>query len=50
VRERPGTQYPIVTQVKKNDIYTIVEESGNWGRLKSGAGWICLDHTKKLKG
>ena len=23
----------------------IVGTSGNWGRLKSGAGWICLDYT-----
>lgn len=28
--------------------YTIVEEKGGWGRLKSGAGWICLKYTKKV--
>ena len=29
--------------------YTIVEvKDGCWGKLKSGAGWICLDYTKKV--
>ena len=28
--------------------YTIVEEKRNWGRLKSGIGWICLTYTKKV--
>ena len=32
----------------KPGVYTIVETSGNWGRLKSGAGWIHLGYTKKL--
>lgn len=35
----------LVIQKKK---YTIVEERDGWGRLKSGAGWICLEHTKKI--
>lgn len=36
------------TQVKKGELYTIVAEKDNWGKLKSGAGWICLDYVKKL--
>lgn len=28
--------------------FTIVEQKGNWGRLKSGAGWISLSYTKKV--
>ena len=28
--------------------FTIVELSGSWGKLKSGAGWICLKYTKKV--
>ena len=49
VRSGPGTQYKINTVVKKNELYTIVGESNGWGRLKSGAGWICLEgYTKKV--
>ena len=47
VRSGPGTNYNITTKVKKNEVYTIVETSNNWGKLKSGAGWICLDYTSK---
>ena len=48
VRKGPGTSYGIVTTIPYNGMYTIVEEKGNWGKLKSGAGWICLDYTKKV--
>jgi hypothetical protein len=48
VRANAGTSYPITTQVKLNQLYTIVEEKGKWGKLKSGAGWIHLDYTKKV--
>lgn len=52
VRKGPGTNYPIVTTVKKNEVYTIVGEKvvGNdiWGALKSGARHICLTYTAKL--
>ncbi len=40
VRNGPGMTYRTVMTVKKNQIYTIVETQGRWGRLKSGAGWI----------
>ena len=49
VRAGAGTNYRTTTQVKKNQVYTIVSQKDNWGKLKSGAGWICLDYTKKLK-
>jgi hypothetical protein len=48
VRSGPGTNYKITTQIKFPEIYTIVNEKNNWGQLKSGAGWICLDYVKKL--
>lgn len=48
VRDEPTTKSKINTTVKKGDVYTIVDESGDWGKLKSGAGWIHLDYTKKL--
>lgn len=48
VREKPNTSSKIVTQVKNNEVYTIIGEIGNWGRLKSKIGYICLDYTKRL--
>lgn len=52
VRTGPGTNYPIASHknhcIRDKGKYTIVEVQGNWGRLKSGAGWICLDYTKKI--
>lgn len=52
VRAGAGTKYKVVTQVKKDEVYTIVEEknvgSNKWGKLKSGAGWIHLGYTKKV--
>ena len=47
VRAGAGTNYKITTQVKKGEAYTIVAKSGDWGKLKSGAGWIHLGYTKK---
>lgn len=31
-----------------NGIYTILETKNNWGRLKSGVGWICLEGTDRM--
>lgn len=47
VRKGAGTKYKAVTIAKKNYIYTIVDTTtvGNgvlWGKLKSGAGWVCI--------
>ena len=46
VRSGPGTMYSINRTVSKGSVYTIVEKQGNWGRLKSGAGWINLKYTE----
>lgn len=52
VREGAGDKYKVVTTVKKNEIYTIVEEKVvdglTWGKLKSGVGWISLRKTEKV--
>lgn len=48
VRSGPGTTYPIVMQVHRPSIYTIVEESNGFGKLKSGAGYIALKYTEKV--
>lgn len=47
VRKGAGTKYAVATTVKKGEIYTIVDESNGWGKLKSGAGWISLKYTEK---
>ena len=47
VRKGPGTSYPIATTVKKNEVYTIIEETNGWLKLKSGAGYISKNYTKR---
>lgn len=47
IRTGPGTQYDFRYYIPEG-IYTIVETKDNWGRLKSGAGWICLDYAKRM--
>lgn len=53
VRSGPGTDYKTTTSVSKGQAFTITEErtgkgANKWGKLKSGAGWISLDYTKKV--
>ena len=48
VRSDAGTNFKVTTQVKRNEVYTIVGEKNGWGKLKSGAGWIALEYTKKV--
>lgn len=48
IRSGAGTNYRIVGVIRDRGVYTIVETSGNWGKLKSGAGWICLDYTRRV--
>lgn len=48
VRSGPGTNYGVVMTLDYGGGYTIVEEQNGWGKLKSGAGWICLKYTKRI--
>ena len=53
IRKGPGTSYGTNGSIKDKGTYTIVAESdgpgaSKWGKLKSGAGWISLDYTKKV--
>lgn len=48
IREGAGTNFKIVGCIRDRGVYTIVETSGSWGRLKSGAGWISLLYVKRL--
>ncbi len=49
VRKGPGVSHDITCTVKKGEVFTIVETQNGWGKLKSGAGWISLGYTEKLK-
>lgn len=47
VRKGAGTNYKKVTVAEKNYVYTIVKtkklsDGTPWGKLKSGAGWVCI--------
>jgi hypothetical protein len=48
IRKGPGTNYADMGDIKDKGTYTIVEEQSGWGKLKSGAGWISLDYTKRV--
>lgn len=48
IRTGPGVNYSINGTIKDKGVYTIVEESNGWGKLKSKMGWISLQYTKKL--
>jgi len=47
IRAGAGTNHKIVGTIKKNGVYTIVEVSNGWGRLKSGAGWVSMAYMKQ---
>lgn len=48
IRAGAGTSYAIKGCIRDKGTYTIVETKNGWGKLKSGAGWICLAYTKKV--
>lgn len=43
IRSGPGTAYSIKGYVNQGTTYTIVQQSGEWGKLKSGVGWININ-------
>lgn len=54
IRKGAGTDYAIVGAIAQGGAYTIVAEktgkgATKWGKLKSGAGWIALDYTEKIR-
>lgn len=44
IRSGPGTSYKTAGSVKKGDTVTVLEKSGNWGRIDKG--WISLKYVK----
>ena len=47
IRKGAGTSYKTNGFIKPG-VYTIVQTKGNWGKLKSGEGWICLKYATML--
>lgn len=48
IRDGAGTNYKVNGCITDKGVYTIVKTKGNWGFLKSSAGWVCLDYTTKI--
>lgn len=48
VRKGPGTTFPVVMSLAFGGGYTITEVAGEWGKLKSGIGWIYLRYTERV--
>lgn len=54
IRKGPGTNYSKTGKYTGKGVFTITEvKSGKgsdagWGKLKSGAGWIALDHCAQV--
>ena len=42
IRKGPSINEKVVGAITDHGTYTIVEVSGTWGKLKSGAGWISI--------
>lgn len=54
IRKGPGTNYAATGKFTGKGVFTIVEtkqgtgSAKDWGKLKSGAGWIALDYCTKI--
>lgn len=48
IRRGPGTNYARTGQFTGIGVFTIVDVSGNWGKLKSGVGWISLNYATRI--
>lgn len=49
VRTGPGTQYPVAMVIRGGGAFTIIAEENGFGKLKSNAGWIMLQHTERVE-
>ena len=48
IRTGPGVTYTWTGRYTGKGVFTIVEVTGNWGRLKSGIGWISLAYCTEV--
>lgn len=47
VRKGAGTNYAVMTTVKKNAAYTLSEVKSGWGKLQEVSGWVSLQYCEK---
>lgn len=47
VREEPNANSKIITSIHCPSVYTIVEEKGRWGKIRSIQGWINLEYVER---
>lgn len=48
IRKGPGVNFDKNGVVNTKYLFTIVEESKGWGKVKSGAGWVNLGYVEKI--
>ena len=48
IRTGPGYQYDRTGKFTGAGTFTIVDERNGFGKLRAGAGWICLDFCRKV--
>ena len=48
IRKEPNKESKVVTIVKNGEAFTIIAEKGEWGKLKSGIGWVDLTYVQKV--
>ena len=48
IRTGPGLEYERTGQFTGAGVFTITQVSGDWGKLKSGAGWISLAYCTRI--
>ena len=49
IRKGAGTNYVATGKYTGKGTFTITEVKNGWGKLKSGAGWICLENADWVK-
>lgn len=51
VHKGPARRYPVLAEIVDQGRYTVIEQRGNWGRLKEyPKGWILLSYTESVVG
>lgn len=48
IRKGPGKNFDKTGKFTGKGIFTITDIVDGWGKLKSGAGWICMDFAEKI--
>ena len=48
IRTGPGTEYTWTGKYTGPGTFTITQVKDNWGKLKSGAGWISLAYCTEV--